>query len=345
MMNVMLEKPRSADFERLATAAEDYVLRAFGVKLDLAPLLPKGLPHFVKDQYRFWRGTLLGQPAILMAVTDTRSGTGATANFIKHRELIKRDLGASLVLMLLDRTTAAIRRQLVDRKVGFLAPGAQLYIPEAFLDLRERERSNIPSAPDKELLSPTAQTLVLGALLGLPIDNANLTELAERFGVAVMSVSRALDELEAHGIAKAKRIGRQRRLHFTKGSRDLWRAAEPLLQSPVRATRTLVGERLGTIGQLAGESALAHDTMLAPPRVQRWALPAARWKEVSRDLELKPATSFDDARFEIETWSYDPRVLAPGATVDPLSLYLTVRNHADERVAQAADQLLEQFEW
>ena len=59
----------------------------------------------------------------------------------------------------------------------------------------------------------------------------------------------------------------------------------------------------------------------------------------------RAATSFDDARFEIETWSYDPGVLATGETVDPLSLYLTVRNHADERVAQAADQLLEQFQW
>lgn len=341
----MLEILRTPDYDRLATAAEDYILRSFGVRLDLEPLVPKGLPHFVQDQYRFWSGTLLGQPVILMAVKDTHPGTGVTANFIKHRELVKRDLGTSLVLMLLDRTTAAVRRQLVDRTVGFLVPGAQLYVPEAFLDLRERERSEIAPAPDKDLLSPTAQTLVLATLLGLQIDDANLTELAERFRVAVMSVSRALNELEAHDIAKARQVGRQRRLQFTKGGRDLWRTVEPLLQSPVRATRTLVGGRPDAVGLSAGESALAHYTMLATPRVERRALPAARWKEVSRDLELKSATSFDDARFEIETWSYDPRVLATGETVDPLSLYLTVRNHADERVAQAADQLLERFEW
>lgn len=341
----MLDVYHPTDFDRLATAAENYILRAFGANLDLQPLAPAGLPHFLQDQYRFWKGTLMGQPTILMAVANTRPGTGATASFLKHRDLVKRELGASLVLMLLDRTTAAIRRQLVERKVGFVVPGTQLYVPEALLDLRERERTDVPATPARAQMSPTAQTLVLAALLGQQIEGANLTEVAERLRVAVMSVSRALDELEGHQVAKARHVGRQRRLHFALSGADLWRAVQPLLQNPVRATRTLVGELPDDVGLLAGESALAHYTMLAAPRVERRALAAARWKAAHRDLALKPATPFDDGQFEIETWSYDPRVLANGATVDPLSLYLTVRNHTDERVAQAADQLLEQFEW
>jgi hypothetical protein len=47
----------------------------------------------------------------------------------------------------------------------------------------------------------------------------------------------------------------------------------------------------------------------------------------------------------IETWTYDPRLLARDGFVDPLSLYLSVRHSRDERVAQAADRLLEPFGW
>jgi len=53
----------------------------------------------------------------------------------------------------------------------------------------------------------------------------------------------------------------------------------------------------------------------------------------------------DPAGDEIETWSYDPAALATSDVVDELSLYLSTRDHPDERVAQAADQLLENMSW
>jgi hypothetical protein len=60
---------------------------------------------------------------------------------------------------------------------------------------------------------------------------------------------------------------------------------------------------------------------------------------------LRPATAFDDERVEVQTWTYDPRILASNGVVDRLSLYLSVRGSPDERVAQAAEELLETFEW
>jgi hypothetical protein len=65
-------------------------------------------------------------------------GSGATAQYLKHREMVRHQLGADLVLLLLGRVPGAIRRQMMERKIGFIAPGAQLYVPEVFLDLRER---------------------------------------------------------------------------------------------------------------------------------------------------------------------------------------------------------------
>jgi len=61
-------------------------------------------------------------------------------------------------------------------------------------------------------MSPTTQVVILAALLGHDVNDASLTQLAERYQVAIMSMSRAFDELEALELARPHRVGRQRRL-------------------------------------------------------------------------------------------------------------------------------------
>jgi DNA-binding MarR family transcriptional regulator len=267
---------------------------------------------------------------------------GFTTDFAKHREVLRRELGDQPVILLLDHAPAAIRRQMVERRIGFLAPGSQLYIPEVFLDWRERGARARPEPAER--IAPTAQLVLIAALLGETLEDANLTELAGRFEVAIMSMTRALDELEMLQIVKARHVGRQRRMHLLLEGRELWERVKDRLQSPVRKLRTIHGILDDTIAPLAGESALAHYTMLAAPRVARRAIAAARWKQTEARLDNLAHGGFDE-RTELETWRYDPAVLAQGNAVDPLSLYLSVRHAADERVAQAAEQLLEPFGW
>ncbi|MBX3562616.1 MAG: hypothetical protein KF780_12495 [Sphingomonas sp.] len=326
-----------------AKAAEAYVQSAFGLRLDLEPVAPRNLPHFLLDRYRLWQGNLLGQTVLLAAWKNWRPGMGFTADFLKHRELLRRELDVQLVVLLLEQAPAAIRRQMVERRIAFLSPGNQLYIPEALIDLRERGVRAVARPGDQ--ITPTAQLVILAALLGEPLDEANLTALAERLHVAVMSMSRAADELEALQLAKAHFVGRQRRLHLLFQGRDLWERVRDRLQSPVRKVRRVRGALVDQVAPRAGQSALAYHTMLAEPRIERRAIAAARWKELAPQLDDAAASAFDEGVIELETWSYDPAVLARDGVVDPLSLYLSVRHDPDERVAQAAEQLLEPFGW
>ena len=337
----MLDTTEKLDAQ--AAEAEAYVQSAFGELLTLNPIAPAGLPHFLLDRYRLWQGTLLGQPLLLVAGKYRRAGMGFTTDFAKHREVLRRELGDQPVILLLDQATAAARRQMVARRIGFLAPGSQLYIPEVLLDWRER---GVRAPPEPaERIAPTTQLVVTAALLGERLDDANLTELAGRFDVAVMSMTRALDELETLEIAKARQVGRQRRLHFTMQGRELWGFVKDRLQSPVRKLRTIQGDLDEAAAPLAGESALAHYTMLASQRIVRRAIDATRWKELAPRLTSVDEAGFEDDRIELETWRYDPVVLANDGVVDPISLYLSVRHYNDERIEQAAEQLLEQFGW
>ena len=337
----MLEGDHTLD--TAAEEAEAYLQVAFGVRLGLEAIAPANLPHFLLDRYRLWQGTLLGQDVILAAWKNWRPGMGFTADFVKHREILRRDLGVALVVLLLDHAPAAIRRQMVERRIGFLSPGNQLYIPEALIDLRERGTRPVVEAGEQ--LTPTAQLLVIAALQGEVQEDDNLTALAGRLHVAIMSMSRALDELEALQLARARHVGRQRRLHLLAQGGDLWRQVKDRLQSPVRKLRRVQRGLEDRLAPRAGESALAHYTMLAAPRVERRAVAATRWKELAPQLDGGAAFDFAGAVTELETWSYDPAPLAQGGVVDRLSLYLSVRDDPDERVAQAAEQLLEPFGW
>jgi DNA-binding MarR family transcriptional regulator len=338
----MLDSNTEMGLDALADAAEAYVQNAFGGRLELQPVAGSSLPHFLLDRYRIWQGRLNGEAVLLVAMRA--AGQGATAEFIKHRDLLRRQLGVRLVLLLLEHVPAVVRRQMVERQIGFLAPGAQLYVPEALLDLRERTPVRLPAT--NEQFGPATQLLILASLLGDDLEDANLTQLAERFQVAIMSMSRTLDELEALQIAKARHVGRQRRLHLVVRARELWQAVEGRLQSPVRKVRTVRGGLPEDVALLAGESALAHYTMLAEPRFPHRAIPAARWKLLQQTLNLRVGFEFDDDdRAELETWSYNPSVLTRQPVVDRLSLHLAMRNDPDERVAQAAQQLLEPFGW
>jgi len=341
MRRVMLDIDENLN-ER-AVEAEAYVHSAFGERLSLDPVAPNGLPHFLLDRYRLWQGRLLGRPLLLAAWQNWRPGMGFTTDFVKHREILRRELGDQPVILLLDHAPAALRRQMVERRIGFLSPGSQLYIPEVLLDWRERGARAVREPGAR--IAPTSQLVLLAALLGQPLGDQNLTELAKRFQVAIMSMTRTLDELEALRVAKARHVGRQRRLHLLLEGRILWDRVKDRLQSPVRKVRIVSGFLEDETAPRAGESALAHYTMLAEPRVARRAIAAARWKQTASLLEHPAATRFDEGRTELETWSYDPALLAQGGVVDPLSLYLSMRHEADERVAQAAAQLLEPFGW
>jgi DNA-binding MarR family transcriptional regulator len=338
---MLLERIPAARLEALAEAAEAYALDAFGQRLGLVPVAPANLPHFIPDRYGMWRGTLDGCALIVMAIREPRQG--ATADFLKHRDLVRRQLDVDLVLLLLDHAPGAIRRQMVDRRIGFIAPGAQLYVPEVFLDLRERAPAFAVAQTDR--VSPTTQLLLLAVLQKAELEDRNLTELADSFKVSIMSISRTLDELEALQLAQPHHVGRQRRLQLRLTGRELWEAVRDRLNSPVRKVRVVSGHIDDEIAPLASESALARYTMLTPPRVEARAVLAASWKRIEEDWALATATDFDENRVELQTWTYDPGILANDGVIDRLSLYLSVRGNPDERIAQAAEELLETVEW
>ena len=47
----------------------------------------------------------------------------------------------------------------------------------------------------------------------------------------------------------------------------------------------------------------------------------------------------------IEIWKYSPLLLSETKVVDPLSLYLSMKDMEDERIQTSLEELLEKVEW
>jgi hypothetical protein len=326
--------------EDLLRQGEQYLHQTFGVVSDWRSARQQGLPHYLADRYRLWHADLLGRPALFMAPRPTE--LPAVDELARQVAQVRTRYDAPLVILVFAHLGTGRRNALIAQRLAFLVPGAQLFLPELLLDLRERT----PAPPRvAETLSPTAQVLILGALLDFATEG-NAGELARRYGVAPMSMTRAFDELAGVHLAETPRIGRERVLRFQQIGRALWEKAAPRLQSPVRKVRTVVipaPERFP--GKIAGESALAHYTALTAPRMQRLAVASADWNRLARDEGLRATEPLDPQGDEVETWTYDPAALTSETVVDPLSLHLAVRGHTDERVAGAAEDLLERMPW
>lgn len=339
----MLETGDERWAEKLRHTAESYARGAFDIDLKLEQIQLSALPYYIADRYRLWRGEMFGRGCLFMAVrpSETPEGPGELA---RNRDVVLKQWPTDLVILVFETLTPRRRKKLVGDRFAFMVPSAQLFIPELLMEFRERSPAKTAMrAPER--FSPTTQLVVVAALLRQDVEGANATALARRFGVAVMSMGRAFDELQAAGVVDAERIGRERTLHLKIDGRVLWRVAEHHLQSPVRKVRRVAiphPERFP--GLVAGESALSLYTALASPRTQTLAVASADWNRLVREHGLRDVEPGDDGD-DVQTWAYDPAALADPNVVDRLSLYLSVRDYSDERVAQAAEQLLEALPW
>jgi len=309
---------------------------------DMAPGDAAALPLFLRAAYRLVRATLFGHNFVL-AIAQERQDNATPTECVKHVDLLRTAVQGEVALVL-PRVQAHVRNRLVRLGVPFIVPGRQMFLPFLAVDLREREPRAVREHPG--VLTAPAQAILLGHLLGKGVEHRPLKDVAAAFGYSAMTVTKVAEELAAKGLCTVVREGRTRRLSFTATGQELWDKALPSLGTPVRARRWIRRLAPGRWGMVvAGLTALERYTAIADDRVPTFAL----WRNQvrggmdGRDFEMGDGP--DDAEASIEFWNYDPARLADGDCVDRFSLYLSLRDTADERVRKELEALLEAVEW
>ena len=309
------------------------------------------LPIILQDRYQFFETRILDLPCLLMVDHgDEREESPATLRkHIAHLQL----KWSGPVVFVRDRIDFYRRQRMIEQKIPFVVPGNQMYLPMLGFDLREHFR-NLRTAA--RTLRPSSQAVLFHALLQ---DDNDLspTSLAKRLGYTLMTMSRSIDDLESAGLGKisgtGKGRGKGRRLLLKGPKRELWDKAQALLNSPVKHSGAYFVDdaTLMTAGMMAGDSALAHYSMMAEPKKTAKAFSRKKWdaiRTISMGLvknAMTPAMKDEAGAWDIEVWSYSPALFARDGVVDRLSLFVSLRDTPDERVKSALNKMIEEVSW
>ena len=295
--------------------------------------LEESAPPALAAWYRAFETEVAGRrrPFLLVAHEGLQP-----ADAVAHAKKLARPLGSppAFVFPSLDREFA---RRLLDARVSFVVPRRLVNLPPRFVLLPEDGYSPPPKAlPAK--LSPSAQ-LVLLWLLQSP-DGGDWTEFGTLRKTLIPNrvyLTLAVQDLERRDLVQTRRNGLRKSIRPAGSRRAVWEMARESLSSPVLRTRRLAKAPPGL--PVAGLTALARLSSIndEPPRCVatfRGNLAAEAAAERHYDGEV------------VQEWKYDPLLLSPdGRTVDPLSLFLSLRNETDPRVRSALEECLEAMQW
>lgn len=322
--------------EALLSKLKNYLEKVSGARPVLAPLDASHLPLYMRARYSFVSTELFGRSWQLILENDPQAPESA-GEYEAQAKRLTPHLGSNLVFII-PSLPSNTRDRLVQRGVPFIVPGNQAFLPTALIDLRE----HFPRAAQggKASLSPTAQLAMLYHLQCESLDGVPLRVIAEKLNCSAMMLSKVKNELLEAGICSTKRDGRALLLEFPQSKSSTWEMVKDKMTSPVKAAHWVQHTETVLPALLAGFSALSRHSMIAEDTLPTYALGSDGFAPLVEQGMLTPLPDADTAHARMELWSYDPRLLSGGETVDALSLYLTMRSTEDERIEQALEQLL-----
>lgn len=315
---------------------------------DLNPVLVKEnetdrLPLFLKTMYQLYRANFRGRELLLAEIGNENSST--IQQIERHFQLIQEIFGNFTVLVA-KNIPAFNRKRLIEKGINFIVPGKQLYLPALMLDLRETYSKPVQK---KLTLLPSAQCILLYHILHREenIEELPLKQVAVLFNYTAMAISKAADNLGKHNLCKLEGT-REKFIRFTGNIPELWQNALPFLLNPV--LRQVFADKIpqDDFWKTANESALPEYSDMNESRQEYYATDRGNFLRLQKNGQLMNLNDYE-GKYCIEVWKYSPVTLTKGITkknnVDPLSLYLSLKDNKDERVEMALEKIIENYIW
>jgi len=327
--------------ERLMQTFIEYISEVAGQKAVWGTPVSEKLPQYLSQLYNLFE-IAIGRQRFLAIVLEDNSDFKPSA-FEKHvRNILHHVTKLDGYCLIARDLPGYVRHRLVQRRIPFVVPRLQLYWPDLGLAVQARKAKNAPIPVDT--LSPATQAVLIHTLTSTITEPVKPSVLSEKLAYTSMTMSRALDEIEANNIGRVERQGRTRLLYFTENRQALWHKTLPFMQSPVRETVRIKNRLLmPTLRITAGELALAGMSMLAPPKEPVYALGRNDWKKIAGKVELIPVE--DEGTCRVQLWRYNPALFSKEGRVDVFSLYLSLYEEDDERIESALEEMMENFAW
>lgn len=300
----------------------------------------KNLPIFLRNMYVFFYVRILDTPCLVMAVKDKTEQTPAT--IYKHMLQIRKKWPDEVIYVQQQMPAYNRKRLIKQHKIPFVIPLNQMYLPFLGIDLREHFKKIRKTEAN---FSPSTQVVVLYYLSQNGQLRLTPKKLANELGYSIMTMTRALDELNGAALGTITIEGRERVLRFHQDKKQVWKTALERLRSPVKKRIWVKDFPNQSFGLRAGLSALAYYSNLEEPKNPVLALERGQWKKVNNTNEVMILDVAEANARELEIWSYPPKLFGKNGVVDRFSLFLSVKEDDDERVQAALESMMEGIEW
>ena len=295
--------------------------------------IKNGLPLYLQKN-SVMEVTISGERVIL---DFRKSIEGSSPDQLSRQRDLLQKYYSSKVVFCFEELAAYQRNRLIQKRVSFIVPDKQMYIPSLLINLKEFGTANLVK---KEKISPVSHCLLLYHIQKQSLENIPIGQIIKLIPYSAMSISRAAGELTAHGLCILEG-NKTKVLRFLPDKRELWKKALPSLRSPVKKAIYLSDLPDDTISVKSNLTALDHYGNLSATGTKFIAISIAQYQEIKKRENKKQQSG----ELCIEVWNYDPLLFSSGEYIDVLSLYLSMMDDDDERIQIALQELLERIEW
>lgn len=327
-----------------------YIKSVLGIEIDIKPLdklMVNKLPMYLKEGYKWQEAFLMGRTCLLAEMKEANAF--GMAQIEKHIEQTKNTFDLP-VIVIFNKLEAYNRKRLIERRVAFIIPNKQLYVPEFFIDLKDYNKT---SPKETSTFTPIAQQLFLLHILdkhqSLLLEQKTFKELAILLKTNAMAITRAVENLKHHEIIEVTE-GKEKFIQFNQSKNELWSDATQrnLLINPVIKS-VYVDEMPAEHLLLSNASALPEYTDMNNVRQEFYAIEKNTFYALQKKKALINANEHE-GKYCLEVWKYSPTLLSeleqPDApVVDPLSLYLSLKDSRNERIEMALEQITDKYTW
>lgn len=326
-----------------------YIKDVIGLELEINPLdktMKDKLPFYLNEGYQWYNADLAERPCLFAEMKEQNAF--GIAQMEKHFHQVKGTIGLPVVAVF-DKMEAYNRKRFIERKMAFVVPGKQLYLPDFLIDLQEFAKT---AKKDQPNLTSTAQQLLLAFILDQQqhnqLEHKTFKELATLLSTNPMAITRAVENLKSLGIIEVTG-DKEKFIRFGFKRQELLNDAlkRNILLTPV-IKRVYVDEiPLGITKRYCNLSALPEYSDINPSRQEFLAIEKTIFYALQKSNALVNVNA-NDGHYCLEVWKYNPDTLVGqhannAQVVDPLSLYLSLKDNHDERIEMALEQLINRF--
>lgn len=304
---------------------------------DIEAKLPLAFVHRYEIKIIF----IVENESTMVLIKEKRSGS--IESFIDQAEAISRLIRLPYLLVFTE-ISSDTRSLLLKARIPFVDYKGNLFIPELGTVLNRIDLAKI----ERDVkFSPSEQAIFIGILL-MPKESFTTSDISSFSDISVPTIYRALKKFSLNEWIESS----YGNISFIKPKDEIFQEGTDLFINPKKKSifidkylfrdleDTVIGNR---DMKLAGESALSQLTSLYNPN-PIYALSSKKFSEFIKNSGRSKKSILDKEIgdvIELELWEYTSINFDRGGIVDPISLYLTLKDNSDPRVEMELGKLKE----